>query len=283
MIPNQIRIPLSILLKRLQFSVGIKWMNRLGTPEVITVKINKDKQFTMKGTNLSLENRLYWLGFEKGHEPMTSKTFVQCAIEADWVIDVGANSGFFSLIAKTMNPDAKLAAFEPHPYFYKLLEENAALNHFRIFCVNEAASDISGQLPFYFPRKNKGNVYSGSVSMSHYRNHQNTQPETIQIGTNPLDPFISKKGWTKGGLIKIDAEGHDEEVLIGLKETILNYLPTIIIEIQSEEKAKSIAAHDFLKAYEFRGIHDKGSFVTEPLEIPYYKGCDNYLWIPKQS
>ena len=282
--PEVLRVPLVKTLKWMGITVNRKWMMRLGTPAFITVVLHNEKKFKMKGTGLSLENSLYWKGFKEGHEPMTAQTFIEYARDANWVLDIGANTGFFALMAKTINPQAKVAAFEPHPFFYELLVENAKCNNYQITTVNEAASHVSDRVAFFFPKPNQGNVYSGSVSRSHFYNHQDTTPETIEISTIPLDNFIAaQKGWGSGGLVKIDAEGHDEEVLMGLQQTIMEHAPVLIVEIQSQEKAKSVAGHAFLQNYTFRGIHDKKGVLTEILNIPFYAGCDNYLFIPGKN
>lgn len=281
-IPNLLRIPLVKSFKRLGIPVNQKWIKRFGTPAVITVAVNPKKKFRMKGTNLNLENRLYWRGFKAGHEPATAQTFALYASNANWVIDVGANTGFFALIAKTMNPSANVAAFEPHPFFYGILEENARLNNYKIITKNEAASNNTGTVNFFFPRPNEGNVYSGTVNMDHFNHHQSTRPNTIDIKTSPLDTLIANEGWTKGGLVKIDAEGHDEEVLLGMRNAISQYQPILIVEIQSDTKARSIAGLDFLNGYTFYGIKDKEGGITGVLDIPYDINCNNYLFLPSK-
>lgn len=62
--------------------------------------------------------------------------------------DVGANIGVYSLIVATRRHDVQVAAFEPHPGTFALLEENVQLNGAgdRVQCFNLALGDKDGSM-----------------------------------------------------------------------------------------------------------------------------------------
>lgn len=151
------------------------------------------------------------------------------------VVDIGANIGLYSLLAKTFNPCAEVYAFEPLPVFRNDLLSNCALNKFNIHVEEVALSNFSGQAKFYVPKEYGGNLYSSSLSKQHYFNHQSTEPIEMNVAVTSFDALSKKKLFTSVDLVKIDAEGHDFEVLEGMQDTIMKNQPDFLIEIQSNE------------------------------------------------
>ena len=50
--------------------------------------------------------------------------FGRLVASVDVVLDVGASTGLFALVAAVTNPDAKVHAFEPVPETYDFMVEN---------------------------------------------------------------------------------------------------------------------------------------------------------------
>src|SRR5580693_5946929 len=59
------------------------------------------------------------------------------------VLDIGAQSGFYSLLlSRLIGPEGLVFAFEPLPANYRILEENVSLNHIsNVVVIREAVSD----------------------------------------------------------------------------------------------------------------------------------------------
>jgi FkbM family methyltransferase len=89
--------------------------------------------------------------FRGNFEPATSKIFKLILKEGDRVIDVGANVGYFSLLASSIVKDSgKVFSFEPDPKNMKSLNANILLNGFNNICVYQVAiSDFKGKSNFY--------------------------------------------------------------------------------------------------------------------------------------
>ena len=69
------------------------------------------------------------------------------------MVDVGANTGFYSLLAARIRPDVQIVAVEPYPPIVRLLERNIALNGFtaRIEVVRKALGDSTGIAELFVP------------------------------------------------------------------------------------------------------------------------------------
>src|SRR6266849_1923520 len=68
--------------------------------------------FRMMSYGYELENNLYWEGLS-GWEPECIQPWIRFATEAREVIDIGANTGFFALLAAATGARPRLHAFEP--------------------------------------------------------------------------------------------------------------------------------------------------------------------------
>lgn len=92
---------------------------------------------------------LFWWGFN-GYELDTARIFYQLAKKSDTTFDVGANIGYFSLLASLANRESHIVAFEPLPEFYKCLQGNIHVNHAgNVNAILSAVSNDDGDVILY--------------------------------------------------------------------------------------------------------------------------------------
>lgn len=144
----------------------------------------------------------------------------------DWVIDIGANVGHYTKrFSEIVGPTGRVIAFEPVPETFFLLSAN--IQNFlqaNITLFNVAVSDKTGIAGMSIPRFNTGLI-------NFYRAHLSDDTDSdLKILTMKLD---SLKLANRISLIKIDAEGHEESILKGIRELLLLDRPTLIIETES--------------------------------------------------
>ena len=160
------------------------------------------------------------------YEPPTARVIAGLLEPGDTFIDVGANSGFFTLLASTrVGPGGRVLAFEPVPAMQKRLLENIALNEVDNVTVhNVALSNTEGVLPlFEGPEGHKG-----ISSLRHIEN----SAATINVRTLPLDSFSDTLSKLK--LVKIDVEGAEQLVLEGMASILHTYHPYLVLEITDD-------------------------------------------------
>ena len=110
---------------------------------------------------------------------------------SDVILDIGANVGIYSLIAKSENPNAKIIAFEPSRKIYPELIVNMDLNNFDIKCERIALSNSNKEQTFFdstleqFPT-------SGSLSAAKLKDRTSNLDEILEytVVCTTLDDYV---------------------------------------------------------------------------------------------
>jgi FkbM family methyltransferase len=170
-----------------------------------------------------------WLGrhvYVTGdYEPATSNLIWRLLAQGDTFVDVGANIGFFTLLAaKRVGPAGRVVSFEPIPYVREHLAKNIEINRFRNCTVfSEALSDRSGECDFFQgPRDHVGISSLGEIG--------NTA-NVLRVETKRLDELLDIQ---RVSLLKVDVEGAESLVLEGARATLERHKPALIVEITPE-------------------------------------------------
>lgn len=142
------------------------------------------------------------------------------------VYDVGANIGFFSLLAASLaGPDGRVEALEPLPANAAAIQANAALNGFETIRVHQVAvSDRSGSGELCVP---------GEFSWAHLtdRGRHPATEDVIAVELIALDEQIAAGTLPIPDVVKVDVEGSEIAVLIGLRQTLAQHPVTVICEL----------------------------------------------------
>lgn len=149
---------------------------------------------------------------------MGESEFVKSIIDEidseDVIWDVGANAGLFSVLFAKCTENVH--AFEPESANSERLQENAYLNEVweNIVIHNIALSDESGTTSMVISETDKPIRPSARLGSSTINQNSNGQVEQVEI----------KKGddidVDSPDILKIDVEGHELEVLKGLKQRL---------------------------------------------------------------
>jgi len=131
--------------------------------------------------------------------------------------DVGANVGFFSLLASAaVAPLGQVIAFEPLPRNLELLRANLALNDVRNVLIHEAAvADCPGHARF---------TDDASPSMGRM-----TTDEGITVPTVAIDDLVAAGTLPPPDVIKMDIEGAESLALAGAHDTLLQHRPLLYL------------------------------------------------------
>jgi FkbM family methyltransferase len=128
----------------------------------------------------------------------------------DVILDCGAYTGMFALLAAGKFPNSKVVSFEPDPVNYRWLEKQIRTNRLRVDVFHGAVSTTNGEAVF------EGGRGCGSALVAETA----ATPEAITVKTWDLTDYVSKLG-CKRLLLKLDVEGAEEHIL----PAIIDVLP----------------------------------------------------------
>lgn len=136
-------------------------------------------------------------------------------------IDVGAHNGVFSWAMSRRA--AWCAAFEPNPLHAERIRRALPQIQLHACALGDQAGEATLSVPIIDGHPNGG--YGSLAATSALGGHPH---QTIEVPVKTLDSFCFKDV----GLIKIDVEGFEEQVLDGATATILQDRPFLLIEIE---------------------------------------------------
>ena len=155
------------------------------------------------------------------------------------VYDLGANIGFFSLMAaRLVGPHGRVFSFEADPVIATRLRENLAHNGFRHAVVEEKAvwcesSIVSFACADLTQSSDRG---LGFVTTNHQE-----MATVISVQSVSLDDYCSSH--PAPDFIKCDVEGAECEVFRGAANTLRQWHPTIVCEMHGTENHFALARY----------------------------------------
>ena len=218
---------------------------------------------------------LYWRG-SAGWEPETLPGFLRLVNSGMTVLDVGANTGLFSLLAARRSPSVTVHAIEPVPRVFAMLESNVARNQLtNVSCHRLALSDEQGTVAMYVP---EDDIPVMSSLLPNWR----PGSDRIHVDAQTLDQFVTRLGLTDVDVIKIDTEGTEHAVLAGAQATLSTQRPFVICEVLSAGNTAGALTERLTAAgYLFFLLSEDGPRATDRVLGNRTGGCQNYLFVPR--
>jgi FkbM family methyltransferase len=186
--------------------------------------------------------------FEGGGEPEVQAALVQHLRPGMTFYDVGANIGFFSLLAaRIVGKTGRVVAFEADPEVAARLREHAARNEFGWLRVEEKAVWSEPRSVFFertnpaeSPDRGLGHVVQGDAG------------EAIRVEAVSLDEF-AKRG-ASPDFVKCDVEGAEVHVFSGAERVLREMRPAILCEMHSDENMRVLGEQFAALKYESRQL-----------------------------
>jgi FkbM family methyltransferase len=147
------------------------------------------------------------------------------------IIDIGANFGYHTLFF-SRECEANVYAFEPQMQNFQLLEDNIKNNEIKnVVLCNYACGDCNCEIKMpLFELQSFVNMGDITPNMGCVNNNFSITKSVLLDEMN----FSSKID-----LIKIDVQGWEKKVLIGAKNLLTTHKPTLIVEFEHFQLAKT--------------------------------------------
>lgn len=172
-------------------------------------------------------------------EELEMELFAELAKRSNTILDIGANTGIYSILAKAINPSAKIFAFEPYPANVTRLNINRALNNSTsISIIPKAVGRSNDTLTFTIPSDGRiSTVASLNGEFTRQFHVDELRYHEMKVDCITLDSFYQQASRLGMTLIKIDVESFEIEVFEGATELLTKENPIILCEIFLTERA----------------------------------------------
>ena len=145
----------------------------------------------------------------------------------DVFYDVGANVGYFTLIASQLvGMNGQVHAFEPVPANLARIKSNLDRNEITNVSLNLCAvSNAPGELTLYLAKEPSNSGWASVVPSER-------RPDKLTVETLSLDDYVFGSGRRIPALIKMDIEGAEPMALAGMTRLMAHdHAPNLIVEI----------------------------------------------------
>jgi FkbM family methyltransferase len=256
------------------------WLSPSGS---ITIKIN-DKPLTLETNQTSfLSHLLFWQGPQKfEYTPI----FLSLIPNISCFLDIGANIGYYSILAASVNPNLSVFSFEPASGPLHYLKKNISRNNLTNISVQPIAlSDKIGNIDFYEVCNQKyenldynlaGDGNTGSIEDSRAF-------QIISVPTTTLDDFVLGIEPIKLDLIKLDTEGTENLILNNAHRILKQYQPIVICETLFGKIEGELEDIFKIHGYSFYNHVGKGLVKVDSIRRVADNGVTNCFFIPKSK
>lgn len=217
------RIPVAVSLGRFAY-------HRLKPAGTVMVAVEGQKMF--------IDTRDSGVGFRllslQAYEPKLTELFKQVVMPGDVVVDIGANIGYFTLLAsRLVGEQGRVYAFEPAPENFALLSKSLTANGSRnVRAFQKAVSNNRGSAKLLLGEENWG---------SHRIVESAAEGQLVEVEITSLDEFFGN-GHQKLDVVKMDAEGSEARILQGASR-VLKTNPDLVLFLELNPKLLKAAGH----------------------------------------
>jgi FkbM family methyltransferase len=169
---------------------------------------------------LDVAYRLY-----KRHEAGAVDHLRQWVVPGSWVIDVGANIGYFAeRFAQWVGEGGGVLCYEPEPQNHdRLVRRLASLPAGRrAITIQAAVADVETTLRL-------------ALNPDNFADHRLAEEGTVPVRAVRLDDEMERRGWPRVSFIKIDVQGAECRVLDGAATLLTRFRPALFVEVDASD------------------------------------------------
>lgn len=222
----------------------------------------------------SVGHVIFWSGLREW-EKETAPVILDNIRQSRCFVDIGANTGIYTVMGCAVNSALRVVAIEPVPKVHAALCRNVSDNGLdsRVTVLNVALGETNGTVPFHEAEE----CTMSSMALDGY--HGRTG-RVIQVDCRTLDSIVETLNLAPD-FLKIDVEGFEHVVLSGAHRTLDKYRPRIVLEANPGDPTDAVTAILSQYGYQFENITDAG--LSAASEIVPVKEYHNWLCVPTSS
>lgn len=153
------------------------------------------------------------------------------------VFDIGANFGYFGLVAGAYNTEGRLYFFDANPVFEPLIKKSLLVNGLErrskvVTCAVSAESGAKVRLMC------DPDLWGGSTLCPPGHEGAENEPGTVISETLSLDDYCKQHDISRVDVVKLDIEGHEQQALKGMLR-VISENPRMVIFMEYTKGAYS--------------------------------------------
>lgn len=164
------------------------------------------------------------------------------------VYDIGAYIGKTTtkLFSKLVSSDGLVYAFEANPNNFKKLCRLMSKNK-NVIPINKALGSKMENKRMFIPTKEPGRgTFNNKISINML---EKEEVEMFEVVVFSLDNLITEMSLLPPHFIKIDVEGMEYEVILGMTQLLMETKPLLFIELHGVDKKHKL--ENFLNIFQF--------------------------------
>jgi FkbM family methyltransferase len=272
-------------------SQPVKRIMKIMVLKLSELSLSGNHLFTVKANtffNYSMTTHVgdIWLCGSLLHLPEArlTKYIIQNVSAGDVVFDIGANHGFYTLLAyKLLGGHGEVHAFEPADRHFKILKEN--VKDRKNITINKLAlHSHDGVLKFYVHGEGSSTLDVTAYEKLRMLKYRFSETEVL---ATTLDRYCKDEN-IKPTFLKIDVEGAEYEVLVGARRILTTERPKILMEIWRSpfDYENHLRAIDFLLKNDYKPFRIDNQGLPAPIteiipdrDISEKDQSDNFLFM----
>lgn len=179
-------------------------------------------------------------------------------------VDIGANVGNHTVVMAKFC--SRVVSFEPRLIMEDWLRKNVALNNLsNCTLVAAGLSDKAGTAPMYLD----GAAEGGTTTF--VRELADTSRGSVDAPLYVGDDFFAEQKLDRLDIVKLDVEGMEASVVVGLKKTIATFQPIFLMEWNNDVTRQAFTTQQLFetifKGYNMMGIRGMDSREIYPNSV----------------
>jgi FkbM family methyltransferase len=182
--------------------------------------------------------------------------YVNIDLDGKIVIEAGSHLGAYTMFFAKAVGKGNVMAFEPNPFLFTLLTRNINKNSFtNVLAINAGLSNVSGQMRLISPRHN---MSKGTFKLDKQELMKKAEAPFIEknVPVTTIDQALNDHSIQRVDFVKIDTEGYEPFIIMGMSSTLQKHKPLIYFEIHGLNKDQKQAdlkqIYDFLWVFNYR-------------------------------
>jgi FkbM family methyltransferase len=213
------------------------------------------------------------IGWTGDYLPASTRLWQALATDATMILDIGAYTGYFGLLAARAAPGADIVCFEPLASNFARLELNLALNDARN--VRALAAAVAGA-----DAKTELRVFAGGDCLPLDAALLAERRPTLRsetVSAMRIDSIRTAHGNAAPELIRIDAGGVTGEIVAGMAQTSRD-LPSDLLVAREPTGCERLDDELRRRGYRFYAINEESSTVVASERLVPAAGHGDVNW-----